>query len=157
MKLTIIIDVAIILLVSFFILKKRLHLFENIFILMVLELLVTSYCAILYINLDVWTVTNDTELFIIFRVYEAVLYPFIWLWYLNLLPIMKSRLTSWLLTGVFVGVQCGVERWMTVWNVITYKGWPFGLSFIVQILVVVIVNMTLSWYRNLLRKEGIRY
>jgi len=153
MKLTMTIDAAILLLVSFFIMKKRLHLFENLFILMILEFLVTSYCAILYINLDVWAVTNGTQLFIIFRVYEAIIYPVVWLLYLNWLPIMESRLSKWILSGSFVGIQSAVELWLVEWNVITYKDWPFWYSIIVQILVISIVHMALSWYRNLLRKE----
>ncbi|WP_223593922.1 hypothetical protein [Neobacillus bataviensis] len=156
MKLTLIIDAAIMLLVSYFIMKKRLYLFENIFILMILEFLVTSYCAILYINLDVWTIANETEPFIIFRVYEAIIYPFIWLSYFNLLPIFKSRFSKWIWTGLFVGIQSGAERWMVEWDVITYKGWPFWLSFILQILIVLMVHLALAWYRNLLRKERIR-
>ncbi|MGG3466180.1 hypothetical protein ABES02_01130 [Neobacillus pocheonensis] len=154
MKLTIIIDVAILLLASFCIKKKRLHLFENLFILMILEFLVTSYCAILYINLDVWTVTNETVPFIIFRIYEAIIWPFVWLLYLNLLPNMKSRFSKWILTGIFVGIQSGIERWLVEWEVITYKDWPFWHSIILQVLVITLVNMALSWYRNLLRKEG---
>ncbi|WP_335443604.1 hypothetical protein [Neobacillus drentensis] len=156
MKLTLIIDAAIILLVSYYIMKKRLHLFENIFILMILEFLVTSYCAILYINLDVWTIANETELFIIFRVYETIIYPFIWLSYFNLQPIFKSPLFKWIWTGLFVGIQSGVERWLVEWDVITYKGWPFWLSFILQTFIVLIVHLALAWYRNLMRKEGIR-
>ncbi|MEH7332444.1 hypothetical protein V7161_07385 [Neobacillus drentensis] len=136
--------------------KKRLHLFENIFILMILEFLVTSYCAILYINLDVWTIANETELFIIFRVYETIIYPFIWLSYFNLQPIFKSPLFKWIWTGLFVGIQSGVERWLVEWDVITYKGWPFWLSFILQTFIVLIVHLALAWYRNLMRKEGIR-
>ncbi|MDN3019599.1 hypothetical protein PH210_25880 [Paenibacillus sp. BSR1-1] len=155
MKLTLIIDAAIILLVSYYIMKKRLHLFENIFILMILEFLVTSYCAILYINLDVWTIANDTELFIIFRVYETIIYPFIWLSYFNLQPFFKSALSKWIWTGLFVGIQSVVERWLVEWDVITYKGWPFWLSFILQTLIVLIVHLALAWYRNLMRKEGI--
>ncbi|MGG1677933.1 hypothetical protein ACIFOT_19540 [Neobacillus sp. NRS-1170] len=155
MKLTLIIDAAIMLLVSYFIMKKRLQVFENIFILMILEFLVTSYCAILYINLDVWTVTNKTALFIIFRVYEAIIYPFIWMGYFNLLPIFKSRFFKWILTGLFAGIQSGVERWLVEWDVITYKGWHFWFSFLLQILIVSMVHLALTWYRNLLRKEGI--
>lgn len=154
MKLTIIIDAAILLLASFFIMKKRLDLFENLFILMILEFLVTSYCAILYINLDVWTVTNETVPFIIFRIYEAVIWPIVWLLYLNLLPLIKSRFSKGIWTGIFVGIQAGIEFWLVEWNVITYKDWSFGYSIILQILVIMTVNIALSWYRKLLRKEG---
>lgn len=153
MKLSLFIDVSVILLISVVMFKKKLPLLENIFIVMILEFLVSSYCAILYINLDVWEVANGTELFIIFRVYEAIMNPFIWLLYFNLLPMMVSRMSKSIVTLFFVGVQYAVEQWLVRWGVITYRGWHFWQSLFVQLMVLAITSLCLMLYRRILQKE----
>lgn len=154
MKLSIFIDVALVLVISFFVKQKKLRTLENLLVFMVLEFLVSSYCAILYINIDVWGLAKDPELFIIFRIYEAIVNPFIWLWYFQLLPSMDSRFTKWMVTGAFVGIQWAVEKWLFRWEVIINKDWHFWQCILVQFLVLSITYLSQSWYGKILQKEG---
>ena len=153
MKLSIFIDVVILLLLFFFLKRKKLYLHENIFLLMILEFLVTSYCAIIYINLDDWNIAKGTELFIIFRVYEVVMYPVIWIIYFNLLLWKGSRTYKWLLTVGTIGIQVGIEQWLRKWSIITYRDWSLLQSLMIQILVLFLTAISLYWYRYMEGRE----
>jgi hypothetical protein len=153
MKLSIFIDVVILLLLFFFLKRKKLHLHENIFLLMILEFLVTSYCAIIYINLDHWSIAKRTELFIIFRVYEVVMYPVIWIGYFNLLYWKSSRTYQWLLTLGTIGIQAGIEQWLRKWGVIIYRDWSLLQSLLIQMLVLFIAAISLYWFRYMEGRE----
>lgn len=152
MELSLFISLTIFLLLSFIVKKQKLTLFENIFIYIIIEFLMTSYCAIFYINVDVWTVANKTGLFIIFRLYEAIVYPVIWLWYFNIMP---KRGAKWLLAIGFVGIECMVEKALVLLGVITYKDWQVWQSVLVQLFVLLLTSVLLTWFQSILKKEGI--
>jgi hypothetical protein len=126
---------------------------ENIFLLMILEFFVTSYCAIIYINLDDWSIAKGTELFIIFRIYEVVMYPVIWIGYFNLLYWKSSRTYQWLLTLGTIGIQIGIEQWLRKWGVITYRDWSLVQSMLIQMLVLFLAAISLYWYRYMEGRE----
>lgn len=155
MKLSFFIDAAILLLLFFFLKRKKLLLQENIFLLMILEFIVTSYCAILYINLDVWTIANRTDLFILFRIYEVVVNPVIWLLYFNWLLDRVTRLSKWVLSGLVVGIQVGIEQWMRKWEVIVYRDWYIWESILVHIVVLIITTLCLYRYRKMQGREKV--
>ncbi|MGG3564932.1 hypothetical protein ABES03_25360, partial [Neobacillus rhizosphaerae] len=155
MELSIFISLTIFLLLSFIVKKQKLTLFENIFLYIIVEFMVTSYCAILYINVDVWHVANKAGLFIIFRIYEAIVYPAIWLWYFNLHPQRVAKLSRLLLAFLFVGIECVVEKALVLLGVIIYKDWQVWQSVLVQILVLVMTSVLLTWFQTILKKEGI--
>ncbi|WP_413306804.1 hypothetical protein AA0X95_06440 [Bacillus sp. 1P10SD] len=155
MELSIFISLTIFLVLSFVVKKQKLTLFENMFLYIIVEFMMTSYCAILYINLDVWHVANKTGLFIIFRIYEAIVYPAIWLWYFNLHPQRVSMLSRLLLTVLFVGIECVVEQGLVRLGVISYKDWQVWQSVLVQIFVLGLTTVLLTWFQAILKKEGI--
>jgi hypothetical protein len=155
MELSIFISLTIFLVLSFIVKKLKLTLFENLFLYIMLEFLMTSYCAILYINVDVWTVANKTGLFIIFRLYEAIVYPVVWLWYFNLKPQSGSKRSKWMLAVLFVGIVCVVEKVLVLLDVITYKNWQVWQSVLVQILILLASSFLLTWFQTILKKEGI--
>jgi hypothetical protein len=153
MKLSIFIDSVILLLLFFFLKRKKLTLLENLFLLMVLEFIVTSYCAILYINLDLWSIAKRTELFILFRIYEVVVYPVIWIGYFNLFHWRDSRSYKWLLTFGAIGFQLGIEQWLRKWGAIIYRDWSLWQSLFMQIIVLCIAAISLYWYRYMEGRE----
>lgn len=146
---------TLVLLISLSLKREKLNLLENLFIMMITEFLVTGYCGVFYINLDIWSVADQSDLFIIFRFYEVIIVPFIWFWYVNLLPNVGARGLKVLLACVFVAIQSGVEQWMGAWKVILYQDWQLWQTVLVQIVMLLILHTSLLWYRSILRKEGI--
>ncbi|WP_040203535.1 hypothetical protein [Neobacillus jeddahensis] len=155
MKLSIIVGLALVLLISLLIKREKRNLLENLFIMMIAEFLVTGYIGVFYINLEIWSVADRIDLFIIFRFYEVIIVPFIWFWYVNLLQNVEALGLKVLLSCVFVAIQSGVEQWMGVWKVILYQDWQLWQTVLLQIMMLLILHMGLHWYRSILRKEGI--
>jgi hypothetical protein len=154
-QLPIFIDAAIILLIAYFIKKKKFHLLERIFIIFVLEMLITSYCAILHINLEFWEVSEKPSLNAVFRIYESIISPVIWLLYFNLLPGVEKRITKVFLGVLVISVQVAVEQWLVALKVIWYLDWQIWQSIIVQFCVFVAICVFHNLYRKILQREGI--
>lgn len=147
MKLSFFIDVWMIGLISFCLLKRKRNKLENLFILLMAEFLSTCYFAVLYINLDVWTIAKSVELFIIFRLYEVLLIPLLFLFYFNLLAIVEKQLAKMGLTVLFIGILLGVECWLVTWNVIIYTNWQVWKSMLVFLFMTVIFSVLIKGYR----------
>jgi hypothetical protein len=155
LKLSIIVSLAVVLLISLLSKKEKLNLLENLLIIMITEFLITGYCGVFYINLDIWSVGDRTDLFIIFRFYEVMIAPLIWFWYVNLLPNVGARGLKVLLACVIIVIQSGVEQWMGAWKVILYQDWQLWQTVLLQIVMLLFLHTTLFWYRSILQKEGI--
>ncbi|OLS33976.1 hypothetical protein BTR25_23535 [Bacillus sp. MRMR6] len=154
-QLPIFIDAAIILLVVYCIKKKKLHLLESILIIFVLEMVITSYCAILHINLKLWEVSVEPSLNAVFRIYESIISPVIWLLYFNLLADLEKRMTKFFLVVLVICIQVGVEQWLVVLKVIWYLDWQIWQSILVQILVLTSTSLLHIGYQKILQREGI--
>ncbi|MBB2482572.1 hypothetical protein H5P36_20585 [Bacillus sp. APMAM] len=154
MKLAFFIDVWMIGLISFCLLKKKRNKLENLFILMIAEFVFSCYYAILYINLDVWTIGKSAELFIIFRLYEVLLTPLLFLLYFNMLPMVKKQLTKICLTALLIGILLGVECWLVLWNVIIYINWQAWKSLLVFVFTTVLFGILLKVFQFFEKKVG---
>jgi hypothetical protein len=154
-QLPIFVDATIILLIAYFIKKKKLHLLESIFIIFVLEMLITSYCAILHINLELWEVSEKPSLNVVFRIYESIISPVIWLFYFNLLPDVQKRITRFFLVVLFICIQVAVEQWLVALKVIWYLDWQIWKSILVQFTVFISIRLLHNVYRKILQREGI--
>jgi len=149
MKLSFFIDVAMVILISFCLLKKNHNRFENLFMLMAAEFVLLCYYAILYINLDLWTISKGTERFIIFRIYEVFFIPLLFLLYFNLLPLLKKLFSQFGLTVLFIGIILAVELWMVEWKVIMYKNWHAWQSLITSLFLIILLRALLKGYQLL--------
>ena len=155
MKLSFFLDLIIIFLIAFFTAKKRLHVLTNLFNLMVLEMLITCYFAILYINLDLWEVDNHTENFFIFRLHEVVFMPLLYIWYFNLAAQIKSRVQLLLVTEGLAGILLGSEFLLVQWEIIIYKDWHYWNSIVFFHIILLVSSILQQGFRQILQKEGI--
>lgn len=151
----ILLNIMILFCISFFILKKKLSLPENLFIFMIEELMITSYFSILYINLKVWVITDQIPLFIIFRLYEFIVIPLLYVMYFNLLAAIQSRFNKWLFTITYVGILYGVEFLLVLGKVIRYSGWHFWQSLILIASALLVSYILQLGFRQIIRKGGI--
>lgn len=151
----ILLNIIILFFITFSIVKKRLGLLENLFIFMVQELLITSYFAVLYINLKVWEITNSIKLFIIFRLSEFLVIPLLYVMYFNLLAAIQSHFNKSLFTITYIAILYGVEFLLVQGKVIRYNGWDFWHSLLSIAFVLLISSILQFCFRRVLRKEGI--
>ena len=155
MKLSIFLYFVILLLVSFTIMKRKLHLLENIFLYIIVVFVMTTYSAALYVNSSLWEISVNKDLFVIFRIYQAFGYPFIWILFFNGLPGRETPVYRWSYTVIFICAQLALEQWLVQWKVIIVDGWSLFGSLVIQSFVLFFTAIALKWYRRLLRKEGI--
>jgi len=152
MKLTFFIDVVMFVLLSFCLLKKHHNRLENLFVLMMVEFVLSCYYAVLYINLDIWTISKGTEKYIIFRMFEVLLNPLLFLLYFNLLPSMRKFFAKFGFTVFFIGILLAIESWMVAWNVIIYKNWRAWQSLIAFLFLVFLFRVLLKGFQLIGRK-----
>ncbi|GGB46412.1 hypothetical protein F3157_10750 [Virgibacillus dakarensis] len=141
--------------IAFSVSGKKLNVFENLFIFMVLEFLITSFSAILYVNLQVWDITGSLELFFVYRLYEVIVLPLLYLTYFNLLAAIRGRLWKVMFTFFSIAVIYGTELLLVKGEIIAYRDWSFWQSLIVISLVLFSTYILYRWFRRVLRKEGI--
>lgn len=155
MKLNLILNTTIVFLMMFILARKRLHVFINIFIFMLLEFTITSYFAILSINIKAWELPEQTELILIFYIYEVILLPFIYLWYFNLNEVIQKKWLKAMLIVVLVGVLSLLEYLLVVWEVITYINWHLWQSLLAFIMICIVMKYLQRGFIQILQREGI--
>ncbi|SET35798.1 hypothetical protein SAMN05421676_104158 [Salinibacillus kushneri] len=154
MKLIITIIFTLILLMASVIAKKKLNALENSFLYMLIFFCVTGYTAIYYINLKVWSISEETDLFIIYRIYEFII-PLICLWYFNLLNTFRSLYKKSLILLLFLGVLLIIQRVMIYWDVISYNKWAYWQTILTYLVLLVVIRFLHLLFKHLLQKEGI--
>ncbi|QHS22412.1 hypothetical protein GWK91_05345 [Virgibacillus sp. MSP4-1] len=150
------VNVSLLLLIASISTKKTLNILENSFLYLVLVFFVTGYTAVYYINLKLWSVADDPQLFLILRLYEVVMIPVLCLWYFNLLEVCKSWGSKGVLTTFMTGILGMVQLVMTNWGVIQYKNWQFWQSIVTFLVLLLVVRMLHVWFQSKLLKEGIK-
>lgn len=156
MKLVIFLDITIILMISFILSRKTLHIFENIFLFFVTDILFLSYMAVLYNNTDFLELSQEIDLHIIFRLYEVINIPLLTIWYFNYLSALKNTFGKWVLTICYLFAVYAVEYLFLKWEVISYNGWNACLSIIGMILMLLIIGILKNIFKRTLRKEEIQ-
>ncbi|GAA0479823.1 hypothetical protein GCM10008986_00330 [Salinibacillus aidingensis] len=136
--------------------KKTLNVLENSFMYLVLVFFVTGYTAVYYINLKLWSVADDPQLFLILRLYELIMIPLLCLWYFNLVEVCKTWLSRIVLTILMTGILGIVQLIMTYWEVIQYKNWQFWQSIVTFVVLLIVVRLLHVWFQSKLQKEGIK-
>ncbi|MDC3414998.1 hypothetical protein NC797_15265 [Aquibacillus sp. 3ASR75-11] len=146
---------SILLIMSFFVTKKKCNVLENIFLFCVLEFVFTSYFAILYINHNFWEITKSIEWFIAFRIYEVIIVPLLYMFYYNLIPKLQTKLSKVVYTLLFVGILYGNEYILVKWGVIVYSNWNAWQSILFLSIILTSVYFLLLGFRHILKIEGV--
>ncbi len=156
MKLYLLLNTTIVFLMMFFLARKRLHVFINIVTFMLSEFIITSYFAVLSINIKAWELSEQTELVLIFYIYEVILLPFIYLWYFNLNVGIHKRWLKGILFVLLVGVLSLLEYLLVVWEVITYVDWHLWLSLLAFSMILIAIKYLQRGFVQILQREGIQ-
>ena len=156
LKVVIILNLIFFLLMAFFIKKKQLHPFENLFLLFMLEFMITSYVGILYVNLQVWDISEKVHLYLIFRLNQVILTPLLYLWAFNLVGSKKrNKLEIIKISTVFILLIYFLEFLLVRWKIIEYINWHAWQSILILSFMMFLSYLLLLSFRKRLSKEGV--
>lgn len=156
MKLVIFLDITILLILFIILFKKTLHIMENIFIILVLELFFSIYYAILSTNTKVWSLSKTKELIIIFRLLEVFVMPLMILLYLNLLAIIKDSKKRFIFSILYVFILYLIENLLVQWRVINYIDWNMWQSIIAITVLLFVSTLLQKGFMGIMKREEIR-
>ncbi|MFC5465618.1 hypothetical protein [Lederbergia graminis] len=156
MELVIFINLTLLVMIAFFLQSKRLHILENIFLYMMLVFFLTGYMGILYVNVGSWKVSSSIDLFIIFRLYEFIMSPLLYLAFFNLFEKMDTKMKKFIVFIAFVAIISSAQFLLVKWEVITFMDWHIILSSITIVMMILVMYVALLLFRKVLRREGIR-
>jgi len=134
--------------------KKKLHIYENVFLYFVIVFLITTYYAILYVNIEVWEVSSKNSYFFIFRVVQLITLPLFLTWYFNILGQVRTLYIKGAFSLFVVAIAYVLEYILVQFKVIIYKDWSWWQSLVFIVLILLLTNLFYKVFRNILRKEG---
>lgn len=149
-------NTAMIFLIAFFVVKKKLNLLENLFIFIMQVFLISSCFAILHVNLNAWQIPISPKSMIIFRIYEAIIIPLLYVTYFNILATIKSRLVKMIFTIIYIFVLYGAEFLLVIGKIIIYHDWSFWQSILAISFILLISNILQRGFSHVLQKEGVK-
>ena len=139
---------------TFVLKKKKLHIYENVFLYFVIVFLITTYYAILYVNIEVWEVSSKNSYFFIFRVVQLITLPLFLTWYFNILGQVRTLYIKGAFSLFVVAIAYVLEYILVQFKVIIYKDWSWWQSLVFIVLILLLTNLFYKVFRNILRKEG---
>jgi hypothetical protein len=145
----------IILLISFCLYKKRLHLFEIIFIWLIVWLVTHSVSTIITINLGYLKISEQPKHFWLHLYNRIILYPLIIVWFIDIQSRFKYKAKIIIIFSIIILLTL-VEH-ISIWKgVLINKNWNVWYSLIEWIFTFVFVYLSWFWYRRTLwRKDGL--
>ncbi|MFS0862848.1 hypothetical protein [Fredinandcohnia sp. 179-A 10B2 NHS] len=150
-----ILGLSLLTLIATSVIKKKLTLFENLYIVLVLEFLVTSYGSILYVNTKRWSVSQDVESLLSFILFETILIPFFLLWYFNFFFSVTTVLQRIGLSLIVVSTLYSIEYFLIYNEAITYEDWSFLYSLLSYTFILLLTLLITVPFIRLLQKEEI--
>lgn len=107
-------SMTLILIISFVLFNKKNNLLVLIFVLMCVEYLFTSFISVIVDNENLWKVSEDPWQFLMFRVAEVIIFPLLFLLYLEIERGMGASTKRLLLKVFATFVLVGIERILVI-------------------------------------------
>jgi hypothetical protein len=152
----IILGLSLLTLIATFVIKKKLTLLENLYIVLVLEFLVTSYGSILYVNTKRWSISQDVESLLSFLLFETIVIPFFLLWYFNLFFSVETTLKRIGLSLILISTLYSIEYFLVYNKAIAYEDWSFLYSLLSYAFILLLTLLLTIPFIRLLQKEEIK-
>src|SRR5690606_41934352 len=95
---------------------------------MLLVFFLTGYMGILYVNVGAWKVSSSIDLFIIFRLYEFIMSPLLYLAFFNLFEKMGTKMKKLIVFIAFVAIISSAQFLLVKWEVITFMDWHIKIG-----------------------------
>jgi hypothetical protein len=132
---------------------QKLHLFEIVFILIIITFLHQNFTFVVTVNLDLWKKpeqVNQTYGLIASRIIGT---PFLAIWFFELYTMYRSPLGRTALFLLFASLLAGVDYLMNYAKLIHIVTWSFWSSFATWLVIFSVTLLLLLWYRTILKKE----
>lgn len=152
MTFCIIFSVSFILLLAYIVSKRKLHLFEILFIWMVVIIIHNNFLTITAINLRMFDFAETPNNYWSLVLMRMLLIPLLIIWYLDH-TLSPKWYTKWVWLPIGILLLVGIENMGQVLNVYKATRWKFWWSFIEWFVILVLVIYPCSWFRNLLKSE----
>lgn len=150
-------SMTLILIISFVLFNKKNNLLVLIFVLMCVEYLFTSFISVIVDNENLWKVSEDPWQFLMFRVAEVIIFPLLFLLYLEIERGMGASTKRLLLKVFATFVLVGIERILVILEIMKYSNWQLWASFLTWFLFLFITSILRKIFSSLLQKEGITH
>lgn len=150
-------SMTLILIISFVLFNKKNNLLVLIFVLMCVEYLFTSFISVIVDNENLWKVSEDPWQFLMFRVAEVIIFPLLFLLYLEIERGMGASTKRLLLKVFATFVLVGIERILVILEIMKYSNWQLWASFLTWFLFLSITSILRKIFSSLLQKEGITH
>lgn len=154
MSFVLLIAVSILLFISFFSVKKRLHTYEYVFVLLIMEFLITSYTAVFYVNGKYFVVSKELPEFFTYKVVQLIIVPFIILWSLELIMRLNVRFIRFIMIVSSISLLFFIDQTLVHLGIIEYRNWKPVWSIITWISFILLACASQRFFRVLLVKEG---
>ena len=153
MAFSIFFSLTVILIISFAVTKKNLHLFKIMFIWMIVIIIDHNVLTVTALNLGMFDFAHRPANYWSLALIRVFLFPLLIVWYFDKTYSIKPfRKWAWLPLGIVTLI--GLEYLADVLNVFTHTQWNLWWSVVEWFIIFLLVNYSWLGYRNLLRKEG---
>jgi hypothetical protein len=134
---------------------QKLHLFEIVFIGIIITFLFQSFTFVVTINLELWKKPEQ-----VIQIYGLIASriigtPFLAIWFFELYMMYRSPLGRTALILLFASLLAGVDYLLDYAKLVHIVTWSFWSSFAVWLAIFSITLLLLLWYRTILRKEAL--
>jgi hypothetical protein len=152
MTFPIIFSITFILIISFGVTKKKLHLFEILFMWMIINLIHHNFLTVTAVNLQMFDFAEYPANYWTLVLMRVFLIPMLIIWYFDQ-TLSEKIYIKWAWLPAFILLLTGVEYLADILNVYRHSHWKLWWSFIEWFLIFLLVNFTWAWFRKLLIKE----
>lgn len=153
MILSIFLSITIILVISFCVTSKRIHLFEIFFLWMVIWLLIHNSYSLILINLKGLGFSKDLGDFYTRILKRLVLFPLLIIWFFDISLIFNNKVKKYGLILIAIIMLVLIEYCFIFSGLLIKKNWNVGYSFIQFGFIVSGSYFLWNYYRKKLFKE----
>ncbi|NHN35493.1 hypothetical protein [Paenibacillus agricola] len=153
MAFSIFFSITVIMNISYAVSKKNLHLFEIIFIWMVVSIIHHNFMSIFALNMGMFDFGKQPTHYWTMALIRVFLVPLLIIWYLDRSLEGGHPYKKWAWLPVGISILVGIEYLANALNVYNFNQWKLWWSFAEWFVIFLLVNYPWIWYRKLLRKE----
>jgi hypothetical protein len=139
--------------ISYAVSKKNLHLFEIMFIWMVVNIIHHNFMTVFALNMGMFDFGKYQNQYWTMALNRVFLIPLLIIWYFDKSLDGGITYKKWTWLPVGISILVGIEYLANALNVYHFNQWRLWWSFAEWFVIFMLVNYPWIWFRKLLRKE----
>jgi hypothetical protein len=149
-------SLTLILVTSTIIIRKKINLLTLIFVFLTNEYLFTSFISTIVDDAKLWTISEQTRHFFMFRVAEVVVFPLLLIWYLEFQKRIRKYVNKFFFSVLWILLLVLIEGILIKLDIIKYEKWETWCSILVWSFFLLVSSLLQRFFSSILFKEGIR-